>query len=62
MNEPLEATGNVGLWIHLGHADNIFPHVRERLKIIAILLLESTEGWRAHFLLFGGSILGFATQ
>ena len=44
MNEPLEATGNVGLWIHLGHADNIFfPNVRERLKILAILPLESTE-------------------
>ena len=44
MNEPLEAIGNVGLWIHLGHADNIFfPNVRERLKILAILPLESTE-------------------
>ena len=44
MNEPLEVTGKVGLWIHLGHADNIFfPNVRERLKILAILPLESTE-------------------
>ena len=44
MNEPLEATGKVGLWIYLGHADNIFfPNVRERLKILAILPLESTE-------------------
>ena len=50
MNEPLEATGNVGFWIHLGHADNIFfPNVREQLKILAVLPLESTEGWSGHF-------------
>ena len=68
MNEPLEATGNVGLWTHLclltdrQHADNIFPNVRERLKILAVLPLESTEGWRGHFRVFKGSIHGFATQ
>ena len=41
MDEPLEATGSVGLWIHLGlltiiakHTDNIFfPNVRELLKV-----------------------------
>ena len=51
MNAPLEATGNVGLWIHLGllrdtqHADNIFLNVRERLKILPVLPLESTESY-----------------
>ena len=42
-------------------ANNIFfPNVRE-LKILAVLPVGST-GRRGRFLLFGGSILGFATQ
>ena len=42
-------------------ANNIFfPNIRE-LKILAVLPVGST-GRRGRFLLFGGSILGFATQ
>ena len=42
-------------------ANNIFfPNIRE-LKILAVLPVGST-GRRGCFLLFGGSILGFATQ
>ena len=54
MDEPLEATGSIGLWIHLGlltisetrTPDNIFfPNVKELLKILAVL---PSCIWRIH--------------
>ena len=69
MNEPLEATGSVGLGIHLGLLTEqttrrqhlLAANVCELLKIIAVLPKESTE-MEALFSCIRRSVVGLATQ
>ena len=69
MNEPLEATGSVGLGIHLDLLTEqttrrqhlLTANVCELLKIIAVLPKEST-GVEALFSCIRRSLVGFATQ
>ena len=69
MNEPLEATGSVGLGIHLGLLTEqttrrqhlLAANVCELLKIIGVLPKESTEV-EALFSCIRRSVVGLATQ
>ena len=56
MNEPLEATGSVGLGIHLGllteqttRRQHLLPKRRELLTILAVLPMESMEVERSFY-------------
>lgn len=64
MDEALEVTGSIGLWIHLGllTINKTCRHLSKHKGPSKNSHLWGAWRWRGHFPVFGGSILGFARQ